>query len=600
MDFRFSSLLGKAIGLSVLLSIIAGTTLSIITFLGTFEHERQWFDSSSIAELQRISQSAVLLESLNAPLDSYLTLVEQSVEGRPISALVLKRDGQPLATYQRPMPESSRPILDLLTPRGIPFSYRHAPSSQNRQYTVTATFDAHEAFANFAAHSWQDARTGFMRAMTVALIVSLVFYFLFARPIQNILSALAVPAKSPINIHYRQDNQDEIGRLVAALNHAFLQEHERSIENRTLFEALRGAPDPCWVFDAESGDPIFVNAAACEALELPENVLLKQKLWDLAKNGGIENYQTVLDQAKQKGTIKLLREVTTPSGIDKTFEISVRYVVLNDQGIAVLFARDVGEREALLARASASERFKAIAEMAGAIAHDLNNKLMVAAGHLEILKDGLRLPDPSIDKGLPSIEKAESAVVSAAESVDQLLIFSGRKVLQREKTDLRQTLVDLEPLLQRRVRPPITFEMTLGPLEATFDVDRQLLSSSLIHLIENAVEAMEDGGDISVTLTEAVIDQPHSTTTSVIAPGTYGHIQVKDNGIGISDAHRDKMFEPFFTTKGRDQRRGLGLSMVYGFIVQSGGHINLDSAPGEGTTVDLWLPSSESAQKAAP
>ena len=220
---------------------------------------------------------------------------------------------------------------------------------------------------------------------------------------------------------------------------------------------------------------------------------------------------------------------------------------------------------------------------------------MVTAGHLEILKDGLRLPDPSIDKGLPSIEKAESAVASAAESVDQLIIFSGRKVLQREKTDLRQTLVDLEPLLKRRVQPPVTFEMTLGPLESTFDVDRQLLSSSLIHLVENAVEAMEDGGDISVTLTEAVIDEPHSTTTSVIAPGTYGHIQVKDTGAGISDAHRDKIFEPFFTTKGKDQRRGLGLSMVYGFIVQSEGHINLSSTPSEGTTFGLWLPSSERA-----
>ena len=269
--------------------------------------------------------------------------------------------------------------------------------------------------------------------MTVVLIVSLIFYFLFARPIQNILKVLAAPATSPINIPYEQDNQDEIGRLVAALNQAFLQEYERSIENQTLFEALRGAPDPFWVFDAESGDPIFVNAAACEALEIPEEVLLKQKLWDLANTGNRENYSRVLSEAKQKGVTKILTEVTTPSGLHKTFEVSVRYIVLNDQGIVVLFARDVGEREALLARASASERFKAVAEMAGAIAHDLNNKLMVMAGHLEILKDGLRLPDPSMDKGLPSIEKVESAVASAAESVDQLLIFSGRKVLQREK-----------------------------------------------------------------------------------------------------------------------------------------------------------------------
>ena len=595
LGFRFSSLLSKAIGLSVVLSIVAGTTLSIIAFLQTFELENRSFESASMAELKRISKAAALVGERSDAADAFQRLVEQSVENRPITRLTLEGDGKLLASFERPMTLSSRPIIDLLTPRAIPFSYRQTLSNQESEYTVNAIFDAHEAFQNFATNQWRNARTGFFRAMTVVLIVSLIFYFLFARPIQNILKVLAAPATWPINIPYEQDNQDEIGRLVAALNQAFLHEHERSIENQTLLEALRGAPDPFWVFDADSGDPILVNDAACEALELPESVLLTQKLWDLANTGNRENYSRVLSEAKQKGVAKVLREVTTPSGIDKTFEVSVRYIVLNDQGIAVLFARDVGEREALLARASASERFKAVAEMAGAIAHDLNNKLMVTAGHLELLKDGLRLPDPSIDKRLPSIEKAESAVVSAAESVDQLLIFSGRKVLQREKTDLRQTLVDLEPLLKRRVQPPVTFEMTLGPLESTFDVDRQLLSSSLIHLVENAVEAIKDGGDISVTLTEAVIDEPHPTINSVIAPGTYGHIKVKDTGAGISDAHRDKIFEPFFTTKGKDQRRGLGLSMVYGFIVQSEGHINLSSTPGEGTTVDLWLPSSERA-----
>ena len=131
--------------------------------------------------------------------------------------------------------------------------------------------------------------------MTVVLIVSLIFYFLFARPIQNILKVLAAPATSPINIPYEQNNQDEIGRL----------------------------------FDFG----FSVNAAACEALELPEDVLLKQKLWDLANTGNKENYSRVLSEAKQKSVIKILREVTTPSGIDKTFEVSVRYIVLNDQGI---------------------------------------------------------------------------------------------------------------------------------------------------------------------------------------------------------------------------------------------------------------------------
>ena len=342
MGFRFSSLLGKAIGLSVVLSIVAGTTLSIIAFLQTFELENRSFESASMAELKRISQAATLVGERSDAADAFQRLVEQSVENRPITKLTLERNGKLLASFERPMTLSSRPIIDLLTPRATPFSYGQTLSNQESEYTVNAIFDAHEAFANFATNQWRNARTGFFRAMTVVLIVSLIFYFLFARPIQNILKVLAAPARSPLNIHYEQDNQDEIGRLVAALNNAFLQEHERSIENRNLLEALRGAPDPCWVFQAESGDPIFVNAAACEALEIPQEVLLKQKLWDLAKNGGIENYQAMLEGAKQRSINKFLREVTTPSGIDKTFEVSVRYIVLNDQGIAVLFARGRG------------------------------------------------------------------------------------------------------------------------------------------------------------------------------------------------------------------------------------------------------------------
>ena len=161
MGFRFSSLLGKAIGLSVVLSIVAGTTLSIIAFLQTFELENRSFESTSMAELRRISQAAALVGERSDGTDAYQRLIEQTVENRPITRLTLARDGELLATFERPMPESNRPIIDLLMPRAIPLSYGQTLSDQESEYTFNATFDAHEAFANFATNQWRNARTGF-------------------------------------------------------------------------------------------------------------------------------------------------------------------------------------------------------------------------------------------------------------------------------------------------------------------------------------------------------------------------------------------------------------------------------------------------------
>ena len=136
MRFRFSSLLGKAIGLSVELSIVAGVTLSV---------------KEAVSMTAAHRQAAALVGERSDAADAYQRLIEQSVENRPITTLTLARDGKLLATFERPMPESNRPILDLLTPRAVPFSYRQTLSNQESEYTVNATFDAHESFANFGA-----------------------------------------------------------------------------------------------------------------------------------------------------------------------------------------------------------------------------------------------------------------------------------------------------------------------------------------------------------------------------------------------------------------------------------------------------------------
>ena len=257
-----------------------------------------------------------------------------------------------------------------------------------------------------------------------------------------------------------------------------------------------------------------------------------------------------------------------------------------------MFARDVGEREALLARMNTAERFKTIAEMSGALAHDLNNKLQVALGSLEIAKES----EFGSNEALTLVGKAETVLDQAAASVDQLLSFSRRKFLQTENINLTDTLIELIPLLEQRTGSQIQFETQLDPIETPFSIDPQMLTSSLIHLVNNAAEAMAGGGELVLKLNEEHVVNPIQAMGSIVQPGRYAVIRMMDSGEGINTQDRQRIFEPFFTTRGRDRSRGLGLSMVHGFVLQSGGHIDVRSALDVGTSVQIWLPIEPTAE----
>ncbi len=591
-----NSLLGKAVVLSLVISILAGTSVFLLGLKEIFTIEEAEFMAASDRELAALAQHVAVLQRLDAQPDLIQSAFENLVVDNALVSLRISQDRQILATLDRPWQNTNRPILDQLTARQLERSVAVSVPANPQVLTVEAIYDSHQVYHLFAVTQWVNARAGVIRVCIVVLIVSLIFYFLFDRPIKHILSALRQGARSPIRIERNPNNEDEISKLIDALNDAFENEHISAAENQNLLLALRSAPDPCWVFKTHSGEPIFVNDAACTKLGYPRETLMQLKVWSLSNDGDLASYQALLKTARATDEIiRTFREVTTASGETIHFEVTIRYLVVNDEGVAVLFARDVGEREALLTRMSTSERFKTIAEMSGALAHDLNNKLQVAMGNLEIAGES----ETGSNERLGLIRKAKSVLDTAAASVDQLLSFARRKFLQTESINLTETLTELVPMLEQSISQKIHFEAQLDPLATPFSIDPQMLSSSLIHIVNNAVEAMPEGGDLTLKLNEEPVISPVRAIDSLVQPGQYAVIRVMDSGEGISEEHRPRIFEPFFTTRGRDRSRGLGLSMVHGFVLQSGGHIDVRSAPGVGTSVQIWLPISLAAKEQA-
>jgi PAS domain S-box-containing protein len=243
--------------------------------------------------------------------------------------------------------------------------------------------------------------------------------------------------------------------------------------------------------------------------------------------------------------------------------------------------RAEAERRALEEQLRHSQKMEAVGRLAGGIAHDFNNLLMVIMGHGELLRRSLGPEDPRQRK----LEQVLGASDRASRLVRQLLAFSSRQVMEPQVVDLgevvRETARMLRPLLGEDVRVTTRVEASLWRAR----VDPAQVEQVLVNLAVNARDAMPAGGALSLEAANVEVDG-----AGPVAPGGYVALYVRDTGHGMDEATRAKVFEPFFTTKTRSGGTGLGLAMVYGIVQQSGGHIDLETARGEGTTFRILFP----------
>ena len=234
-----------------------------------------------------------------------------------------------------------------------------------------------------------------------------------------------------------------------------------------------------------------------------------------------------------------------------------------------------------------SQKMEAVGQLTGGIAHDFNNLLTIISGSLELLETRAR------QGRIESLERylvpAQRATERAASLTHRLLAFSRRQTLDPRPTDVARLVAGMEELIRRTVGPAITVERRTDPDLWTALIDPNQLESALLNLCINARDAMPDGGRIVIETANRTLAEADARKRELHA-GDYLLLRVVDSGTGMPDDVLARVFEPFFTTKPIGQGTGLGLSMIYGFVHQSGGAVHIDSAPGRGTEVDILLP----------
>jgi len=251
--------------------------------------------------------------------------------------------------------------------------------------------------------------------------------------------------------------------------------------------------------------------------------------------------------------------------------------------------QEIATRERLEAQFVQAQKMEAIGRLAGGVAHDFNNQLFVIRGYAELLLHQVPTGSPQ----RTALEEIQKAADRSSALTTRLLAFSRKQVLQPEVIDLNAQLREIQTMLRRVLGEDIELEVAYGPDVGRVEIDPPQLEQAVANLAINARDAMPDGGKLTIETRRVTIDAEEAFLVPDLNAGTYFTLSVADTGCGMDEATLQRVFEPFFTTKPAGKGTGLGLAMVHGFVKQSGGHIAVQSEPGRGTTLTIYLPALE-------
>jgi two-component system, cell cycle sensor histidine kinase and response regulator CckA len=270
-------------------------------------------------------------------------------------------------------------------------------------------------------------------------------------------------------------------------------------------------------------------------------------------------------------------------------ERSIRYVLRAWQAMQLLHDRDEQLRHA--------QKMEAIGRLAGGVAHDFNNLLTAIIGYTDLVAEHLD-ESSAMRRDVNEIRKAADR---GAALTRQLLSFSRKQFLTPSVLDLNETVSDLLQMLPRAIGEHIRTTVRLAPDLARVRADVSRMEQVLVNLALNARDAMPDGGELTIETSNVTLTEPRLRAEGLgLKPGFYVMLSIVDTGMGMDPGTRERAFEPFFTTKPQGKGTGLGLATVYGIVDQSGGGISLESGPGLGTLVRIYLPATTATEVPRP
>ena len=282
----------------------------------------------------------------------------------------------------------------------------------------------------------------------------------------------------------------------------------------------------------------------------------------------------------------------------RTVDVDVATSVVDFEGRPALLCTvtDMTDARALQRRMAEAEKVEAVGLLAGGVAHDFNNMLTGILAWVDIAGDEVA-PGSAVAMALGEIRTAADR---AAELTRQLLAFGRRQLLDPRPLDLGEVAVRLKRWMDRALGADHRLELVVPDSTWLIEADRTQIERALTALIMNAQDAMPGGGEIAMTVAHRTLSAEEAERLGPLRAGDHVLVSVRDRGVGMDEATRRRIFEPFFTTKPQGRGTGLGLAAVMGTVLQSGGAIDVQTAPGEGTTFRCWFPRLSEAAAAAP
>jgi PAS domain S-box-containing protein len=361
---------------------------------------------------------------------------------------------------------------------------------------------------------------------------------------------------------------------------------EREARLRSILET---APDAIITIDARGTIQSFSNAAQ-EMFGYAAGEVIGRNVAMLMSTPHAEQHDGYLKRYLTTGEKRIIGigrqvEARRKNGAIFPMDLSVGEVKLGATHIFTGFIRDLTTRVKLEQDLLQAQKMDAIGQLTGGMAHDFNNLLTVIGGNLEMVERALTKP---ADREM--LQEAQEAVDLGAKLASRLLAFGRRQPLQPKPIQLNALVSGMTDLLRRSLGMAVRIETRLADQLPMTRADPGQVENALLNLAINARDAMPDGGTLVIETVQTRFDAHGIASYPDVAPGDYVTLAVTDTGTGMSAEIQRRAFEPFFTTKGPGVGSGLGLSMVYGFVKQSGGHMQLYSEVGQGTTIRIHLP----------
>ncbi len=376
----------------------------------------------------------------------------------------------------------------------------------------------------------------------------------------------------------------------AQANLAAREAHLRSI--------LDTVPEAMVVID-EKGAISSFSAAAERLFGYAESEVLGLNVKILMPSPHREAHDHYLNNYLRTGERRIIGIGRVVTGLRKDgtifpMELSVGEATSDGQRIFTGFIRDLTSRQRIEEELRQAQKMEAVGQLTGGLAHDFNNLLTVITGNLEMIE--VRLQDAKLRVLL---REAQGAAHDGAKLTAQLLAFGRRQPLNPQLVDVGELVSNFSKLLTRTLGETIELSTVVNGSSNLALIDVSQLQNTLLNLGLNARDAMPNGGRLTVEISTTVLDRDYALMYPEVRMGHYVLIAVTDTGVGMTEEVKRHAFEPFYTTKGTGAGTGLGLSMVYGFVKQSGGQIRLYSEPDRGTSVRLFLPAAQGENQPA-